>query len=72
MQKTMAKNRQPVFEKELELDLDLTSLSESSLFSLLNEVVEMLSPSSNRFEDTFELPGIISNEFSGIYQSSLS
>lgn len=30
IQKTMARNKYPVFEKLLEFDLDLTSLSESS------------------------------------------
>ena len=46
MQKTTAKNKYPAFENELELDLDLTSLRESNLLSLLKEVVEILSISS--------------------------
>ena len=72
IQKTTAKNKYPAFEKELELDLDLTSLNESSLLSLLKEVVEILSISSIMLWETFELPGIISKELSGFYCSSLS
>jgi len=54
MQKTMARKRYPVFEKLLELDLDLTSCSDSSLSSVkelapsllpLSEVVATLSSS---------------------------
>ena len=63
MQKTIAKNRYPVFEKLLELDLDLTSLKDSILSSyckdcklwlrgLLTEVLERLSQSSRMFFGT--------------------
>jgi hypothetical protein len=55
-----------VFENELEFDLDLTSLRESNLLSLLIEVVEMLSISSLWLE-AFNDPGIMSKELSGIY-----
>ena len=47
MQKTIARNRYPVFEKLPEFDLDLTSLKDSSLSSLIclscPDSVEMLS-----------------------------
>jgi hypothetical protein len=66
MQKTIARNKYPVLEKELELDLDLTSLNESSLLLLLKEFVEMLSPSSKILDEPFDPPGIISKELSGI------
>lgn len=60
-QKRMAKKRYPAPpEKELELDLCLTSLRLSRLFSWLYEVVEITSASSR----LFDLPAITSNELS--------
>ena len=54
-QNTMAKNRYPVPENELELDLDLTSLKDSRLFSLVKGERASYSGSWSY------LPGTISN-----------
>ena len=64
IQKTMHKKRYPVCENELEFDLDLTNLKDSSLLSE-REFVEILSTSSAWFYEILgELPGINSSEFS--------